>query len=48
MFIYAPREGGLFLSIYVDDIKMGGKKNNLKPTCDKLMKQVDVEEPTLL
>ena len=23
------REKGLFLSVYVDDIQMGGKKNNL-------------------
>ena len=27
---------------------MGGKNKNLKPMWDKLMKQVDVEEPTLL
>ena len=30
----------------VDWIKMDGKKNNLKPTWGKLMKQVDLEEPT--
>ena len=27
---------------------MGGKKNNLKPMWHKLMKQVDLEEPTPL
>ena len=41
-------KNGLFLSVHVDDKKMGGKKNNLKPMCDKLMKQVGVEETTLL
>ena len=45
--IRAPRTG-LLLSAYVDEIKTGGKKNNLKPMSDKLMKQVDLEEPTLL
>ena len=35
-------------SVNVDDIKMGGKKNNLKPMWDMLIKQVDFKEPTLL
>ena len=40
------REKGLFLSVYVDHTKIGGKKNNLKLMCDILMEQVDLEEPT--
>ena len=34
-----------FLSVYVDDIKMAGKKQNLAPVWKKLMKDVDNEEP---
>ena len=40
------REKGLFLSVHVDDTKIGGNKKNLKPMCDLLMEQVDLEEPT--
>ena len=36
----------LFLSVYVDDIKMAGKKQNSAPMWKKLMKDVDIEEPT--
>ena len=42
--ILAPRKK----SVYVDDIMMRGKKNNLKPVWDKLMTLVDLEEPTPL
>ena len=48
MFIRAPRKRLLSLAVNVDDIKMGGKKNNMKPTWDNVMKQVDLEEPTFL
>ena len=37
---------GLFLSVCVDDIKMAGKTENMKPTWKILMKNVDLEEPT--
>ena len=40
------RAKGLFLSVYVDDIKMAGKTENMKPTWKILMKDVDLEEPT--
>ena len=30
----------------MDDIKLSGKKQNLAPICKKLMKDVDIEEPT--
>ena len=39
------REKGLFLSVYVDDIKLVGKKN-LDPMWKVLNKEVDVGEPT--
>ena len=36
MVIRSPRKG-LFLSLYVDDIKLGGKKQNINPTWKILM-----------
>ena len=36
----------LFLSVYVDDIKMVGKKQNLDPMWKVLNKEVDLGEPT--
>ena len=32
--------------MYVDDIKVAGKTENMKPTLKILMKDVDLEEPT--
>ena len=40
------REKGSFLSAYVDDIKMAGKKQNLDPMWNLLNKEVDLGEPT--
>ena len=37
---------GLFLSLFVDDIKLGGKKQNLDPMWKVLNKEVDLGEPT--
>ena len=37
---------GLFLSVYVDDIKLAGKKQNLDPMWKLLNKEVDLGEPT--
>ena len=37
---------GLFLSVYVDDIKFAGKKQNLDPMWKILNKEVDLGEPT--
>ena len=34
------------LSVYVDDVKMYGKKQNVAPMWKKLMKLVDLDEPT--
>ena len=39
---------GLFLSVYVDDIKMAGKKQNINPMWKVLNKEVDLGEPTSL
>ena len=44
--LFVHRKRGLFLSVYVDDIKMAGKNQNLAPMWKKLMKNVDLDEPT--
>ena len=44
--LFVHREKGLFLSVYVDDIKLVGKKQNLDPTWKVLNKEVDLGEPT--
>ena len=44
--LFVHREKGLFLSLYVDDIKMAGKKQNLDPMWNLLNKEVDLGEPT--
>ena len=43
---FVHREKGLFLSVYVDDKKLAGKKQNLDPTWKVFNKEVDLEEPT--
>ena len=40
------REKGLFLSVYVHDIKLAGKKQNINPMWKVLHKEVDLGEPT--
>ena len=40
------RKKGLFLSVYVDDIKLAGKKQNLDPMWKLLNKEVDLGQPT--
>ena len=40
------REKGLFLSVYVDGIKISGKKQNLDPMWKIHMKDIDLGEPT--
>ena len=44
--LFVHRKQGLFLSVYVDDIKIDGKKQNMAPTWMTLMKLVDLGEPT--
>ena len=44
--LFVHREKGLFLSVYVDDIKLAGKKQNLDPMWKLLNKEADLGEPT--
>ena len=44
--LFVHREKGLFLSVYVDDIKLAGKKRNIDPMWKVLKKEVDLGEPT--
>ena len=41
------RQQGLFLSVYVEDIKMTGKEHNLEPMWNRLMKHDMLEKPTI-
>ena len=43
---FVHREKGLFLSVFVDDIKLVGKKQNINPMWKVLNKKVDLGEPT--
>ena len=43
---FVHREKGLFLSVYVDDIKLAGKKQNTDPMWKVLNTEVDLGEPT--
>ena len=45
--LFVHRQKGLFLSVYVDDIKLAGKKQNIDPMWKVLNKEVDLGEPTL-
>ena len=40
--LFVHREKGLLLSVYVDDIKLAGKKQNLDPMWKVLNKEVDL------
>ena len=45
--LFVHREKGLLLlSVYVDDIKLAGKKQNIDPMWKVLNKEVDLGEPT--
>ena len=44
--LFVNRAKGLFLSVYVDDIKLAGKTENIELTWAILMKDVDLGEPT--
>ena len=44
--LFVHWEKGLFLSVYVDDIKLAGKKQNIDPMWKLLNKEVDLGEPT--
>ena len=44
--LFVHREKGLVLSVYVDDIKLAGKKQNINPMWKILNEEVDLGEPT--
>ena len=44
--MFVHRKQGLCLSVYVDDIKMAGRRQNTAPMLNKLIKLVDLGEPT--
>ena len=44
--LFVHHEKGLFLSLYVDDMKLVGKKQNLDPKWKVLNTEVDLGEPT--
>ena len=43
---FVHREKGLFLSVYVDDIKLAGMKQNINPMWTVLRKEIELGEPT--
>ena len=43
---FVHREKGLFLYVYVDEIKLAGKKQNIDPMWKVFDKEVDLGEPT--
>ena len=45
-YLFVHREKGLFLSVYVDQIKQAGRKQNIDPIWKVLMKEDDLGEPT--
>ena len=44
--LFVNREKGLFLSVYVDDIKLAGKKQNINPRWRVQNKEVDLGQQT--
>ena len=42
------RQKGLFLSVYVDDVKLAGKKQNIDPMWKVLNKEVDLGKMLVL
>ena len=44
--LFVNRARGLFLSVYVDNIKLAGKTENIELTWKILMEDVDLGEPT--
>ena len=44
--LFVHRQQGLFLSVYVDDIKLAGRKHHMNPMWKQLMKHFDQVEAT--
>ena len=45
--LFVHRVEGLFSSVYVDDIKLAGKKQSINPMWKVLMKDVDLGEQNI-
>ena len=43
--MYFHREKQLFLSVYVDDLRMAGKQGNIKPMWDEIKKLMNLLDP---
>ena len=46
--LFVHREKGLFLSVYVDDIKLAGKKQFISPMWKVLNKEVDLGRTNII
>ena len=46
--LFVDREKGLLLSVYVDEIKLAGKKQNIDPMWKVLMKYIDVVKTDII
>ena len=44
--LFVHRQKGLFLYVFLDDIKLAGKKQNINPMWKVLNEEVDLGEPT--
>ena len=44
--LFFTQEKRIFLSVYVDDIQLAGKTENIEPTWHILMEEIDLGEPT--
>ena len=44
--LFSHREKGLFLSVYVDDVKLAGKKQHIDQMWKVLIQEADLGEPT--
>ena len=44
--LFVNREQGLFMSVYVDEKKLAGRKQNIDPMWKELLKHFDLGEPT--
>ena len=44
--LFVNREQGFLSSVYMDDIKLAGKKQNINPMWKDIKKEVDLGKPT--
>ena len=46
--LYVHRQDRLYLSVYVNDFKMAGRKSSLKPMWEKIKRVLDIDPPVPL